>query len=70
MSEIKNCRLSLYGKVQQFEELGFKRLTLSVWQFGASEVTTLWRDRNVYIIIIIINLFFIPQVVKKHGVKN
>jgi len=26
MSEIKNCRLGLYGKVWQFQELGFKGL--------------------------------------------
>ena len=29
MSEIKNGRLGLYGKVQQFEELGFKGLIVT-----------------------------------------
>ena len=36
---------------------------------GASEVTTLWRYTNLFIIIIIFFLF-IPQVVKIPGVKN
>ena len=36
---------------------------------SASEVATLWRYTNVFIIIIIITIF-IPQVVKTPGVKN
>jgi len=41
-------------------------------QTSASEVTTLWRYTNTFIIIIIflLNKFFIPHVVKIPGVKN
>jgi len=38
--------------------------------FGASGVTTIWRYRNLFIIITIIVVIFIPQAVKIPGVKN
>jgi len=31
MSEIKNGRLGMYGKVQQTEKLGFKGLMQAAW---------------------------------------
>ena len=46
MSEIKNGRLGLYGKVQKFEELGFKGLSRSTLYRSNNPIFVLQYIRN------------------------